>query len=339
MSGTPDPSAVPQLLAMLRGYAATQLVHLAARLDLARLLRDGPLATSEIAARTATDPASLRRALRGLVNIGLLAEQNDDRFSVLPLGAALDDPSLREWALLTGEVLYPARAGLCDAVRTGETPFSSVFGVEFFAHLARQPEAARWFGAGMARESRATARALVTVFDFTPYPVVVDVGGGHGQVISHVLRAFPACRGILQDRPEVLVEAQARLSSEGLSDRLQTHAGSFFDFVPSGGDVYILSWILHDWGDADCVTILSRCRAALGPRGASGRLLVLEGLLPVRVEAPTPVVDADLAMMLLTGGRERTEAEYDGLFTRAGLRLCETRPMSAGRALLIVALA
>jgi hypothetical protein len=334
---SPPPSEVGRLLELLRGYAATQLVYVAARLDLAAQLADGARTAASLAAAVGADADGLRRVLRGLVNIGLVVEDDDGRFALTGVGATLRDSGLRGWAILTGELLYPARGGLLDAARSGATPFAQRFGGEFFDWLSQHQELATYFGGGMARETRATAAALVAAFDFTPYRTVVDVGGGHGHVLAEILRAAPDCRGILQDRQEAIAVASDRFAEAGLGERVQTVARSFFDGVIAGGDVYVLSWVLHDWSDTECLRILGHCRTALAERGPDGRLVIVESLLPDRVEQPTPIVDSDLAMLVLTGGRERTRAAFAALLERAQLRLLEVRPTPTARAVLVAA--
>ena len=326
-----------QLLGILRGYAGTQLVYVAARLDLLRHLQNGARTAAALAEVADVDQLALRRVLRGLVNLGLLEELEDGSFQATQLGSALESPELRGWAILTGELFYPARIGLLDAVRTGTTCFQARFGDDFFGYLSRHPELSDCFAQGMQRETARTASALVSHFDFEPYRWVVDVGGGRGHVLVEILKAFPTCRGTLQDRAEATLEASRQLAQAGLSARSDVIERSFFDGIVEGADLYVLSWVLHDWDDETCLDILKHCREALAPRGQVGRLLVIESIMPSRLERATSTVEADLAMLVLTGGHERTEVEFAALLALAGFDLIDAQCLTSGRSLLVAA--
>jgi C-methyltransferase len=121
------------------------------------------------------------------------------------------------------------------------------------------------------------ATAVVPGYDFGPYGTIVDVGGGHGVLLSTILAATPNARGVLYDLPEVVAGASALLSRLGVSDRVRVEGGSFFDSVPSGGDAYVLKNVIHDWPDGQAVEILRNVRAAAR---ADATVLVVEMVLP-----------------------------------------------------------
>jgi hypothetical protein len=159
--------------------------------------------------------------------------------------------------------------------------------------------------------------AVAAAYDFSPFGTVVDVGGASGNMLAAILARYPEPRGLLFDRPHVVVDAAKLLKAKGVVDRVTIEAGDFFQTVPAGGDAYILSHIMHDWSDEQCLTILGHCRKAIKP---GGRLLIVEMVLP-RGDAPHPGKILDMVMLVLTGGQERTEAEYAHLLDKAGFRL------------------
>jgi hypothetical protein len=327
----------------LRGYIQTQALYLAVRLGIPDLLAEGPAAVDALAARTGSHAPTLRRVLRGLVNLGVLHEPAPGTFALTPLGQGFlgeAAATLRAWTLFTGEVLYPARAGLLRAVQSGATPFAELFGADFFEYLAAHPDLGRLFDQGMRRETEQVAAQVAAACELGPSGTVVDVGGGQGTLMAALLRDRPGWSGILFDREPVLAAARERLAAAGLANRCRLVGGDFFTSVPEGGDCYVLSWILHDWDDAQAIRLLANCRSALGAgergSGRSGepRLLVVEAVLPERVAEPTPLVESDLAMLVLTGGRERSAAEYEALLWAGGFRLRRILPTGSMRSVL-----
>jgi hypothetical protein len=176
-----------------------------------------------------------------------------------------------------------------------------------------------------------TNRALTEAYDFSQFGRMVDVAGGYGSTLCAVLKATPGLRGVLYDMPHVIENARARIAEQGLADRCELAAGNMFESVPAGADAYFLKHILHDWDDAACGKILAAIRAAIPP---DGRLLVSEKLI-----RPGPAGYygniTDLVMLVHNqGGRERTEAEYRELFSRAGFKLMRIVPTVADHSLL-----
>jgi hypothetical protein len=212
----------------------------------------------------------------------------------------------------------------------GEAGFRPAHGCGFWDYLDRHPETAALVDGSMARIAEARAAVFARAYDWAKAARVVDVGGGHGAMVQHLLQAQPHLRGVVFERPSIVDATRARLAGAGLAERSEVVAGDFFEGVPEGGDVYVLSWILHDFGDADAARILARCRGAMG---ADARLLVVELVLPP-AEGPHPpsAVEAlartvDLEMLAVVGGRERTEAEFAALLAGAGLSLARVLPL------------
>lgn len=226
--------------------------------------------------------------------------------------------------------MVPGLGRLLESVQTGETAFDRVFGQPLFEYLTANAQAAATFNEMMASSTEAAARAVSAVYDFSWANVLVDVGGGTGAFLATILGANPRARGILFDRQDVATAAGDLLASSGVADRCQVAAGNFFDAVPSGGDAYILSWIIHDWDDDRSITILRNCRRAIA---RDGRVLVMELVIPPGNEASLSKL-YDISMLVLTGGRERREDEYRELLAAADLRLTRVIPTGVSRSII-----
>jgi SAM-dependent methyltransferase len=190
-------------------------------------------------------------------------------------------------------------------------------GMKLFDWYAQNPDEAGFFNAAMGNLSALAASELVRVYDFSAVRTVADVGGAHGVLLTAVLRANPAARGILFDLPHVIATAGDAVAAEGLSQRCELVSGDFFEAVPDGADLHLLKQIVHDWDDERATRLLQNCHRALSP---AGKLLLVEMVIPPENQ-PSPAQAMDLNMMVLLGGRERTEEEYQRLFQAAGFRL------------------
>lgn len=320
IQGAP-PSLPPhvQLIQMGTGGAVANVVHIAARIGLADQLADGPKSAVELAGPLALHAPSLHRLMRTMASLGLLTEGERLRFSLTRLGEALksDAPdSARSTLLMTGSSWVGSGfANLLYSLQTGRTGFEKAQGMAFFDYLAQHPEDASVFSAAMVGLHGAEPPAVAAAYDFSTFRTVVDVGGASGNMLAAILARHPEPRGLLFDRPHVVVDAEQLLRAH--SDRVTVEAGDFFRSVPSGGDAYMLSHILHDWSDDECLTILGNCRKAMN---RDGRLLIVEMVLPPG-DAPHPGKILDMVMLVLVGGQERTEVEYGRLLDTAGFRL------------------
>jgi SAM-dependent methyltransferase len=318
----PEP-AEAQLLRMIGGYRVTQALYVVTKLGIPDLLSDGPKDAATLAVVTGVRPDPLFRVLRALASIGVFSVEEDQRFGLTDVGRLLrSDPegSMALPTLFAGEEPYRAWGDLLHTVKTGDTAFDHRFGMGHFDYLAQHPEASMTFHRLMGWSSRAAGPPLEG-YDFGPHKLVVDVGGGSGTLIASLLRANPTMRGILFDQASAVIEAPARIARSGVTDRCTVVTGSAFDAVPSGGDVYVMSRILHDWSDEKALVLLANCRKAMS-RG--GVLLLVEGVLP-ESDAPPPRLWLDLVMMVMNGGRERTEKEWGRLLAKAGFSLVGTR--------------
>jgi len=317
--GPPTGMELPPQLALARmmsGYAVTQLIYVVAKLGIPDLLKHGPLTIDKLAAGAQAHQTSLLRVMRGLTSVGLFKESSGNSFELTALGQYLrtDVPdSLAPMALFSYDS-YAVWGDLLYAVETGEPAFKHVFGMDRYEYLEQHADAALRFNAAMALLSAQLRRAVVATYDFSRFKMAVDVGGGQGGLLLDMLRTNPTLRGILFDTAAV---AQA----VPITDRFEVVAGNFFESVPSGGDIYLLSHVIHNWSDDDSVRILRNCRDAMDD---DGTLLIVEMIMPDEYGASFsnyPLVMTDLQMFVMTGGRERTEAEFRALLAAAGFDL------------------
>lgn len=316
------------LLRLLTGAWTTQALTAFAQLGVADAMDgDRGIGVAELAREVGARPGNLAILLRYLVMLGVVAEGRDG-FRLTGPGALLraDAPgSMRALALMYGGPFYRSFAGLGHTVRTGEVAFEHLFGENHFDHFARDPELAELFDRSMAAGS--------AMFDPLPtHPAltaaaaggatVVDVAGGNGELLGRVLAAHPRLNGVLLERPHAVEAARLRLAEAGLGARCSFVTGDFAD-VPAGGDVYVLSRVLHDWDDERCREILRHCARAM-PDHAD--LLVVERVLPS--DGSVSLATAwDLHMMCNVGGRERRADHYGRLFADAGLALVDRTPL------------
>jgi SAM-dependent methyltransferase len=314
-----------QLTRLILSLWAPQAIHAAAKLGVPDLLADGPKHSDELARAVGAHPGALYRLLRGLVVLELCVRTEDGAFALTPLGDCLrsDSPeSAYSWSLLMGgQHVWNSWARLTDCVRTGD-PAPKLSGEKDpFAAMAADPEAAAVFYRSMADLTRQSAKAVVGAYDFSAARKVCDLGGGYGALLATILAAYPEARGGVFDLPHCQ-EGAARLFAEwNVRGRAEFIAGSFFETIPAGADLYILKSVIHDWDDERSLEIFRNCRAAMRD---DARLLIVEPTVPDRLEASSQdnvIIGSDLNMLVMTGGRERAEAEFRGLLESSGLRV------------------
>ncbi len=225
---------------------------------------------------------------------------------------------------------HPARwadwGALLYSVQTGQPAADMLRGMPFFEYLDTDPEFAEVFNNAMTAASGLSNEIALHAYDFSGTRLVVDVGGGHGAVLTTILRSAPDAVGVLYDLPKVVEGAQPLLEDAGIAHRVEVEGGSFLESVPAGGDLYVMKNVLHDWNDADCLTILRNIRTAIadGAHGP-GKLILLEMVLPERASSFIGHM-LDLEMLLMLHGKERTRAQYADLLRQAGFRLTRVIP-------------
>jgi predicted O-methyltransferase YrrM len=315
-----------EVVRLFRSFWLSRAIYVAVELGIADLLADGPRTAGDLAATTNTDAPSLYRVLRLLASEGVFAEIAEGRFELTPRAAALrkDAGPARLQVLFLGRpASWQAAGNLSHTVRTGETAFNQMHGVDFFEYNRRHPDDQLLFDQLMAAQTKPVARAVAAKYDFSAMASIIDVGGGRGALAIEILTAHPHLRGMVFDQPAVAAEAAEAIAAAGLSERCEGVGGDFFRSVPNGHDAYLMKYILHDWDDKDCVAILRSCRSAMG---AGGHLLVVEAIIPPGNE-PSFGKTQDINMLINVGGCERTEAEYRALYEAAGLELTRCIPV------------
>ena len=315
-----------QILQFITNFWSSRAVYVLAKLGIPDLLKSGPKTAEELASATKMHAPSLFRVLRALASIGVVSSTADGRFALSPVSELLvtDAPGSLRWFTISelGQEHYPAWGNLMHSVKTGEIAFDNFFGADIWKYFQQNPEDGAVFHNSMSGVTAATNEQIRGLYDFSSFGTVVDVGGGHGGLITSVLQTNPKVKGILFDAPEVIEGARPKIEEAGLTDRCETVAGDFFKSVPPGGDLYMMKWIIHDWNDEQAVTILRNCRNQMKP---GGKLIIMDCVVP-ETNGPDFSKFFDLNMMVMTGGKERTEKEFAEILGAAGFKLLRVIP-------------
>jgi hypothetical protein len=314
----PPPQAVMMQLSM--GAMVTQAIFVAARLGIADILANGEKHIDEIARSAEAHAPSLYRVLRSLAAMGVFTETRPKTFANTPLSEVLRSDirgTMRNSMIFMGEPWhYNVWGNMLHSARTGEPAWKATHGEDVFDWFAKNPEASEIFNGCMSELSAGVAPAIVEAYDFSGIRTLADIAGGHGFLLSQILRANPNMRGILFDMEHVIAGAGETLRSFGVADRVETVSGDFFSEVPAA-DAYIMKHIIHDWDDERAIKIMQTIHRAME---GDGKLLLSEMVIPEGNE-PHPGKMLDLEMLTSPGGVERTEQEYADLFERSGFRL------------------
>jgi hypothetical protein len=319
------PEAAARLLELIQMRLVSEAIHVVAVLGIADLLADAPKNVEQLAEATGASAPSLRRVLRALSNFDVFSQDSAGRFALAPLGEFLKSDvagSLQAAALFFGGEAGSSSIRLfLESVISGESAMQKMSaGNGIFDWLQRDPERNKLFNSMMTSFSALHLTGLLEAYEFSQAATIVDVGGGHGRIISEILTKYPGAHGILFDLPHAFEGGQQTITRAGLADRCSVISGDFFVSVPAGADAYVLSRVIHDWDDDTTVAILKIIRKSIAP---SGKLILLENMLRPDGDSIYPVL-SDLNMLLLTGGCERTEAEYSSVFRAAGFELTRT---------------
>ncbi len=309
---------------LITAYRLSRAIALCVELGIPELLARHPHTAAQLAADTKSHEASLRRLLRLLVAMEVLAEDADGRFRLTALGEEMRAERLGPLVRLLGGTLHwDTWRHLDHSIKTGGRGFDFVHGMRDWDYYAQHPIDAAVFDAAMHALTTPVAKAVARAYEFSRHHKVADVGGGDGTMLIAILEHHAGVRGLLFDRPGVVERARKRFTDAGLLDRVEVAAGSFFEKVPAGAGVYLMKSIIHDWTDEEASEILTRCREAAATSGAP--LLLVERIMSDHVgPEDLDTVLSDLNMMVNPGGRERTRSEYAALFERAGYRLEQT---------------
>jgi SAM-dependent methyltransferase len=330
-----------RMIGLVLAGNVSQAIATAVELELPQALSGGPVAAGELAEHCGANERQLARLMRVLTAFGVFARGDDERYELTTIGATLlaeegDGHSVAGLALFAGSGrLLEARGALTESVRTGASAFRCAHGTDLADAMQRDPELARLWErwAGYSAGVDAQADPVLRSYDFTRTRHVVDVGGRYGGLLAEILIAVPEATGTVFDLPDAEEGARAHLRARGVEARADVVAGSFFDSVPEGGDLYIVSNVLADWDDERAVELLRSCRAAMAP---GSRLLVIEPMFPEPVLEAAGTSLFDLWMMVHSGGM-RTVDEVGALLRTADLEVRAVIPTASSAATLIEA--
>ena len=323
-----NPQAASQhIFQIATGYIASTALYIAVRMKVADHLVSGPKSTAELAAITSADEDALYRVLRLLATLGVFTEVTPRRFAnTMPSQMMISGQrgSTYDMALWMADPFHMrVYADAMHSVMTGKPAAEKATGLPVFEMFSKDPALSEVFNNAMTAFSAFVIPAALDAYDFSGIDTLVDIAGGHGQVLISVLQRYPTMRGVLFDLPHVIKGALPRIPAAGVNTRLATETGDFFKSVPSGGDAYIMKHIIHDWDDERALKILGNIKKAMKP---GGRVILLESVLLPGSTQPDFGKLIDLEMLFMPGGRERTEEEFRALFTRAGMTVTRIVP-------------
>jgi hypothetical protein len=315
-----------QVLQIAMGYMASSALYLAIALNIPDQLAGGSKDVAELARATGANEDALYRILRLLGSLGVFAEKSPRRFALTPSSDLLrkDVPgSLRGMAVFLPDPFhFRVYAELMHSVMTGKPAGDKALGMPVFEYLAKNPEYSKVFNDAMTALSAPVVDAAIEAYDFSTIGTLVDVAGGHGEVLMSILKACPNVRGILADVGHVIEGAKPRIAAAGLSSRCEAVAIDFFKSVPAG-DAYIMKHIIHDWDDERASIILRNIATAMGAK--RGKVILLEAVIRTDAEPDFGKL-IDIEMMALPGGRERSADEFKALFARSGFEMTRIVP-------------
>lgn len=313
-----NPNELPppaQLMKFIVSKWISKPIYVVAELGIADMLKNGPKFIEDLAQESNTHPPSLYRIMRALASVGIFNETKEKYFELTPMAEFLKTGMLRSAAILFHSVWSDqAWEYLLDGIKTGETPFNQAHGISLGAWLKKNPQAAQIFNEANAIKAATSHRVIIDAYDFSGVQKLLDVGGGVGTLMIEILKAYPELQGIIADLPPVAQEANKLIHSKGFGDRCQSVECDFFKAIPSGADALLLSNVLHDWPDDSCEKIMKNCFDALEPHS---KILIVEMIIPPGNE-PSIAKLLDMEMLVITGGRERTESEFKNLLLKTG---------------------
>ena len=328
MTDTPQMPPPMAVLQMATAKLITKPLYVAAELKVADQLTEGPKTVEQIAEAVGAHGESLYRILRALASVGVFTETAPRTFGLTPMAECLVDRegSVRDMVRWFSQPVHDAAWGeILHTVRTGTPAFDKAHGTTTFQWLGEHPNIAQIFHGAMTTNTVTFHAAIVDAFEREGTTTIYDIGGSNGHLVGQLLQKYPELTGGVFDRPDVTPGAEAYIREHGLDERCRIDAGDLFEAIPEGADTHILSFILHDWNDEECVRILQTCHKALPP---GGRLLICENVVPPGNE-PSFGKLIDIEMLVMLTGRERTEAEFQDLFTRAGFSHRRTVPTAS----------
>jgi hypothetical protein len=314
-----------RLLELIQVRLISESLYAVTVLGIPELLANGPRSVEELAKRSGAHPQALRRVLASLCGFEVFVQEADDCFALAALGHYLRrdaELSMRAAAIFFGGAGAASLMGnFLGSVRTGKSATETLFG-SWMQWVTSSPDHQELFNELMTEFSALHLTGVLEAYDFCGKSLAIDVGGGHGKVLAEILARCPGMRGILFDLPHAEEGGTRTMQKAGVSERCQIISGDFFQTIPGGGDLYILSRVIHDWDNDHSIRILKNVRSGIA---SNGRLILLETMLCPSSSTIYPYL-SDLNMLLRTSGCERTEDEYRFLYSAAGFELTRTIP-------------
>lgn len=323
-----------RLTDLMLGAWAAQALSVFVRLAIPDVLKDEAMVPEALAEQVGADPDSLGRLLRALTSVDVVERLDSGGYRLTGMGQLLRSDGEGAQGAMIAMVCDPSHwmpwGSALDAVVNGAPVSEQVFGKSFWDYIAENSDQQARFNRAMTDTSKRASRTIAAKYDFSQFTTVVDVGGGQGILLQTILREYPHLKGILFDLPQVLDSARV---DDDLKERIELIPGSFLETAPGGGDLYMMKHIIHDWGDDACLEILKNIRAVIPDHG---RILISDAILPGSDRDSVPGADSaavqasetgisssfpywlDLNMMIILGGRERTEAEFAELLAKTG---------------------
>jgi len=307
-----------QLMQMAMGFLVPDMLRVAVDLRLADHLAEGPRTAENLAGTTGTNGPALYRLMRTLSAYGLFMEDGERRFALTPLSeplrAGVPGSVRTSVVMILSDYFARPFHDLMYSVQTGKTAFEKEFGCNIFQYLSTRPADAAMFSDLMIGFHGPETAAVAAAYDFADVKTLVDVGGATGNMVTKILARNPGMRGVIYDLPHNQANAAALLAEREMTERVTFVPGNFFETIPEGGDAYLMSHIIHDWSEVECLTILGNCRKAMGPKS---KLLIVEMVLP-EGNVFHPGKNTDMVMLAIPGGEERTAEAYRVLLEKAG---------------------
>jgi hypothetical protein len=313
------------LLQMGTSFLLSKALYVAAKLNVADALANGPLSIDDLSNQVEAESKKLYRIMRALSSMGIFHEEPNRHFSLNPVAEYLKSDisgSFRSTIMMFNEETYEAAGDLLHAAQTGSTPFDHRFGVPLFEFIQQHPEKGTLFNQAMVELNGADLDIALEGYDFSEAKVVADIGGGLGHALQKVLSLYPGIRGVLFDQPEVIEGASAVIENSGFSDRIDLVPGNFFESIPVKADIYLVSRVLHDWSDEESVLILKNIAAS----AHSDIRLVIGEFVIGAPNVPDFGIIADLIMMSLLSGEERRMSEFEEILNGAGFEMIRVIP-------------
>ena len=310
------------------GHLFAAALYTVAKLDVAELLADGPKSVAELAKQTASNEDALYRVMRFLVGAGIFELVSPRVFALTEDAQSLRSKSphsVRDMVLWMGNPFHFHVWGeMSHSVKTGLPAVEKVYGKPAFELFDVLPDVAAEFNAAMSRLSRDLIPNVLDAYDFSGINVLMDVAGGHGVVLCEMLQRYPKMKGILFEIPKLIDDAKCNVCSLKMDHRCDVVAGNFFEAIPGWADAYYMQHIIHDWNDEKVLKILQNVREALTGK-KNGKFIVVDCVLP---ENGSPHFGnlLDIEMLLMPGGRERTESEFRDLFAKGGFEITKIVP-------------